>query len=368
MPQPIHTIVIRPSGIWNSRAPLHNYILERSALSKSTTVLTLAIYALRHDALREPNPDRSGRMLLSRVTTAEAVAAHAWLDYRRSFPKGEDGKNPQPSVTQLAGDAIRALYDIREMTIIRLSSLFEAFAQCWAVNALAARLESNQEWSAGERNLAASLLPLRGSGHLPSWPQIAAAFPDVHRGLQSIPHRFNHPTTGAVLESPMSADLNALTAINFWRAYRNLAVHTSRLITRRFHERYARFFDQLMSDLKHIDRLEPGRRMPLHDDLYSAMAAVQYKSALWMNQYLTDLSAGRRGHPEAPGPATTTRFQPSYPIPPLFLVGDHDPSVQWTGDPSFRAATAAREGWKLPNPSLQPTAAGKPAPAAELKR
>ncbi len=347
------SIVIRPSGVWNSRAPLHNYIHERRALSKTTCLLTLAIYALRHDARSEQDPDRSGRQFLARITKEEAVAAVAWLDYRRSFPKGLDGKNPQPSVGQIAADAILALYDIREMTIVRLSSLFEAYAQCWAMNYLVAVLEAGKSWSSKESELAQSFHPVHGGGHLPSWPQITKAIPMLKEGLQQIPHRFNHPTTGVLLSSPTSTELNAFTVIQFWRAFRNLSIHTSRLVTRRFFDRYDAFFARMMADLSHLDRLEPGKLMPLHDDMFSAMAAVQYRAALWMNEKLVEMSKQRRGHPEAPHPVTTTRFDPNTAAPPLFVEGDHAASFRWTVEPAFREQLSSQEGWELPNPTLK---------------
>ncbi len=351
-------IVIRPSGVWNSRAPLHNYIHERRALSKTTCVLTLAIYALRHDARAEHDPARSGRQLLGRITKEEAVAGQAWLDYRRSFPKGLDGKNPQPSVGQVANDAILALYDIREMTIVRLSSLFEAFAQCWTMNYLAAVLETGKSWSSKESELADSFHPVHGGGHLPSWPQITKAVPMLKAELQKIPHRFNHPATGEILTAPISAGLNAFEVIQFWRAFRNLSIHTSRLVTRRFFDRYGAFFARMMADLSHLDKLEPGKLMPLHDDMFSAMAAVQYRAALWMNERLVEISTQRRGHPEAPSPVTTTRFPPDTLAPQLFVEGDHAASFRWTLEPAFREKLSRQEGWELPNPSLQRTAYG----------
>jgi hypothetical protein len=291
-------------------------------------------------------------MFLKRITKTEVVAAEAWLDYRRSFAKDEHGKNPQPTVSQLAKDAILALRDIREMTIVRLASLMEAYAQCWALNYLAAVLESGGVWSRAESVLAATLHPIHGSGHVPGWPQIVRAVPALKNGLETLPHTFRHPTSGTRLTEPISVHLNALAVIQFWRAYRNLAVHTSRLVTRRFYDRYATLFSEMMAGTHHEDKLEPGNPMPLHDDLFSQMAAVQYRAALWMNELLVRVSQFRRGHPEAPGPITKKRFEPSFRCRALFVQGDHGASLQWTTDPAFRAEVSRDEGWRLPNISL----------------
>jgi hypothetical protein len=321
-------------------------------------VLTLGICALRYDANETATPERSGRQFLSRIAKKEAVAGKAWVDYRRAFPKGADGKNPQPSVGQLAIDATLALYDVREMTVVRLSALFEAFAQCWAINYLAAALESGHSWSRDEVSLARSFHPIHGGGRVPSWPQIIKAIPMLKVGLQELPHLFTDPMTGAPVVSPVADGLNAFTVVQFWRAFRNLSIHTSRLVTRRFFDRYATFYDRMMVDLRHLDRLEPGKRMPLHDDMYSAMAAVQYRSALWMSERLIEMTSHRRGHPEAPGPVTRTAFEEGTPSPPLFVAGDHVASHRWIIDADFREQLSRQEGCSLPNKDLQPTAAG----------
>jgi len=337
-------IVIRPSGVWNSRAPLHNYILEIRAQFKRTNTLTLAIYALRHDANASPDPERSGREFLKRVTKTEAVAGQAWVNYRRSFGNRRDGKGPRPTVAQIACDVVKALYDVREMAIVRLSSIFEAFSQCWALNYLVTLLETGQPWSRKEAELALAFNPVHGKGQLAGWPRIVEAIPVLKAELRKVPHLFTDPKTGEKVTALASPDINAFEVIQFWRAYRNLAIHTSRLVTRRFHERHATLFARMMADLNHISPLEAGKQMPLHDDMYSAMAAVQYRAARWMNDLLFEMSSQRRGHPEAPQLRTTEYFDVTPPIPPLFVKGDHEPSLRWATDPGYREELSREQG------------------------
>jgi hypothetical protein len=101
----------------------------------------------------------------------------------------------------------------------------------------------------------------------------------------------------------------------------------------------------MMKDLNHLDPLEPGCLMPLHDDIYSAMAAVQYRAAKWMNDILVEISHQRRGHPEAPRPKTTDYFEQVPPTPPLFVDGDHSPSFRWVTDAEYRATLSSTQGW-----------------------
>lgn len=277
-------IIVRPSGVWNSRAPLNNYIQELRAIHRTKSILTLSIYALRHDARNSPDISRSGRQFLKRITKHEAVAGEAWLDYRKSFPRtGPNGPHPQPTISDLAGDTILALYDIRETSVVRLASLFEAYSQCWALNFLAGRLEAGLGLTARERRLADAFNPLSGNRPAPGWPQIVEAFPALESELKSLPHLFHHPETREPMAQPFSENLNALTVIFFWRAYRNLSVHAGRLVTTKFYTKYRLFFSEMMRGLDHIERLERGRRLPLHDDMFASMAAVQFRCVMWMN-------------------------------------------------------------------------------------
>jgi hypothetical protein len=340
-------LIVRPSGVWNSRAPLHNYVLERRALSKATCVLTLAIYALRHNASKEPDRNRSGRQFLAGIVKTEIVAGEAWVDYRRSHNKQADGKHPQPTVDQLATDAMRSVYDVREMTIVRLSSLFESFAQCWAINYLIGKLEADLELNAGEQRLVRMFNPILSGGHLPGWPKITASLPALERGLSRIPH-VRRLSNGSLVSAPIMKDVNAFTVIRFWREFRNLSVHTGRAVTRPFYARYQEFFARMMDGMQHLPgRLLPGKPMPLHDDMHSAMAAVQYRAAEWMNEQLLELTAARRGHPDAPSAVVRTYFEITPPTPPFLLASDHEPSWLWSSDTQFREALSRREGWKL---------------------
>lgn len=340
-------IVIRPSGIWNSRAPLHNYILARRDLSRTTCYLTLATYTVRNQCMIPTNLERSVDKLLGSVIGVEAVASQAWVDYRRSFGKNQDGTSRKPIAAQLAEDAYPALQSIREMSIVRLASLFEAFSQCWALNLLLAHLETDKQWTKSEKQLAERFHPIYAAGHVPGWPDIVRGFPLLRTGLAKVPSMFTDPRTGEKVTTPPSKHENAFDAIQFWRSYRNLAIHTSCRVTRRFHSKFHELFSTMTAHLDHTPNFEPGQELPMHDDFHSAMAATQYRAAIWMNEYLTEISNGRRGHPEAPSKATTHYFEVTPRTPPLLVAGDHDSSWQWASDAAFRQDLARKHEWNL---------------------
>jgi hypothetical protein len=195
--------------------------------------------------------------------------------------------------------------------------------------------------------LAFAFNPITAKGQVPGWPKIIMSVPLLKAELSRVPHLFIHPKTRQKVDAVVSSELNAFTVVQFWHAYRNLAVHTSRLITRRFHERYGTFYTSMMADFDHLAPLEPGRLMPLHDDMYSAMGAAQFRAAQWMNDSLVEISLQRRGHPEAPGAKTTDFFTETPRTPPLFVDGDHVLSFRWATDALHRTRLSAERGWNI---------------------
>jgi hypothetical protein len=123
-------LIIRPSGVWNSRAPLNDYVQQDRAISKSVAALTLSLHLLRQKLNGEEDKSRSARQLLKEITKETAAGGKAWLTYRRSHGNNPDGKAIQPTVKHLLNDSYTAFSDLQEMAVIRLSAMFEAFAHC----------------------------------------------------------------------------------------------------------------------------------------------------------------------------------------------------------------------------------------------
>ena len=343
-------LIVRPSGVWNSRAPFNDYLQRQQVLSRAVAALQISTYFLREHISAEPNQDSLGKDYLRDLLKSRAPAANAWLNFRRSHGYDENKIAPQPTIKRLYGEAALSLFFVLEMAVIRLSSLFESYAQCWALNVLLTILENGQPLRPTEVELAETFLPFqvgRRAPILPGWWDILRSFPQLEVDLRNLPHLFTDPRSGKKVDKPISGTLNAYSVIEFWRAYRNLSVHTSKQITTRFHHRWSGFFAESMESLGHIERLEVGKPLPVHDDLYGAMAACHYRAALVMTETLIVLSNERRGHPEAPGPKTTDTFPAPPPSPLLLLPGDHPDSVRWLRDDSFRQFTAKRQGWRF---------------------
>ena len=170
--------------------------------------------------------------------------------------------------------------------------------------------------------------------YIPNWPPTLRGIP-LPRALVCSPSPVYESEDWCTSHRATFPNLNALTAIGFWRSYRNQAVHLSRLVTRTFHAKYGAFFAEAMDCFGHI-RLVPGAPLPFHDDLYRAMAAAHYRAALLMSEILETESCGLRGHPEAPSPRTISYWPNPPKSPPLLVSGDHTESHPWATNEQFR--------------------------------
>lgn len=331
-------IVIRRSGIWNSRAPFHNFLLDQREINRSYYVLALAIHQIRYDASQD-DPNRQGRTFLRKVAIeGGAVGGIAWQAYRLSFGRDPEGKPKSPTVGDLSKDLKDALYDVREAAIIKYASLFESFAQCWALNFLLSKLENGTGWTGDERKLSENFSPVHGKLNAPGWPLIHRSIPDLKSGLSQLPHINKDVATGADITMPLTPDLNAFRTIKFWRDFRNILVHSAGLITTTFFNEHGAFFEQLMAPYAaYMSTLKLGQRLKFYDGVFVSMAATHYKAALWMNNWLETESGQRRGHPEAPNPKTTNYFSMPVGAPPLLVQDDHIDSYKWISDSAFRA-------------------------------
>jgi hypothetical protein len=316
---------------------MHNYIQQGREISRVYNVLVMAIYQLRYDA-RQDDPDRLGAQFFGKVVGVEATATKAWYGYKLAFGRDLSGQLQRPTVTDLSHDLKTALYDVREATIIKYASLFESFAQCWALNYLLTALENGTGWTSDERKLAENFSPVHGKHNAPGWPVIARRIPKLTSGLTNLPHINKDSSTGVDITMPVSQNLNAFRTISFWRDFRNNIVHSSGLVTSQFFEEHNKFFEELRMPYAKVMRpLRLGRRLQLFDFVVPAMATTLYKAASWMNDWLEVYSTGKRGHPEAPNTKTTDYFVSTFLPGPLLLQGDHAESYKWQSDGAFRA-------------------------------
>jgi hypothetical protein len=340
-------IVIRPSGVWDSRAPLHNFLSAHRRTIRTYNSLTLAVNRLTHDARQPGVALRSAKKWL-KADTGAALGGRAWGNYRRALYRTTADTPASPSIPDFVSDLSLALYDIRRQTILWHASLFETFAQCWALNYLLSVLEdgneNGREWSRAERGLAEAFSPEHGADELPSLPRILRCCPFLEAGLAAIPAFVTTAASDDEEEAPVSVDVNALQAVRSWRAVRNLIVHRGGIVSSRFLTRHGQFFAWLRSHYSYMQPLEVGSGVLFYDDVVRSVFAVHFRAARWMSDLLERRSACRRGHPHAPGPKPDVLFFPGQPppSPAMVLPGDHAPSLSWATSMSFRTAFRLR--------------------------
>ena len=161
-----------------------------------------------------------------------------------------------------------------------------------------------------------------------------------NRGLQAllreVPPFVRHGKTGAPLKRPDPPGLNALAAVKFWIDLRNLVVHRSGWVSVRFEKKHAEIWSLLLGDRIHIPKLKAGCAVMLFHELVDRASANLYRAALALSEELDAGSKGRRGHPWAPSPRPKPVPNVTPEPRPLLVEGDHDLSLRWANDKTFR--------------------------------
>lgn len=335
-------VVIRPAGIWDSRAPFNDFLDEHRRSVRHYNILTLAASRLVKDAENPATALRGAKKWL-KVTRGSAQAGRSWMAYRRSLPRTDRDQLPSPSAREAAQDLDECLTNVRKGTLIMYSSAFEIFVQCWALNYLLARLDAGFPWTGKERALARDFSPVHGSRDKPGFPRIVQSIPVLSDGLPRLPTFVTSPDTDSETPASIEPEYNALEGIRFWRAVRNHFVHRDGIIDAEFGRRHSGFIVKLREHYPYMPPVRDWTRFLLYDDLFRAMLVVHYRVARWMSDELESMTLGRRGHPLAPGPKSESFFPGAAPVSPkMIMVGDHEASFRWLGEPAFRAALRAR--------------------------
>lgn len=339
------TVVVRPSGVWNTRAPLHLFLQRMHEIQRDYCLLTLAVSRTRYDAEhRAPGVGPSAANFM-RKRVSGPVASKAWNGYRDSWRRTHGSPDGQPSIEELEQDLGLALYPIREQSVVKVASVFETFVQSWALNMILATLEAGFALSPAEEKLAEHFSPVHTPGsYPPGVPTILKTFGAVQADLEGNPHVRTEPATGATLQEPITPILNSYRAILFWRGFRNQFVHSEGLVSKGFRHRHGAFFEAMREPYKEVLRpLEPMIRLQLPSVVFYAMVSVHYRAAGFLNKKLQEISRGRRGtiYAVESGVEEPVQFDPSLITRPMLIDGDHADSARWLKDETFRGKLTA---------------------------
>ena len=320
-------IVIRASGIWDTRAPFHIFLNEHRAINRTYHLTTVSLRYLQD--LARSNPGRSGRNFFQ-IRNSSMEKCKAWRGFELSYPLDERGKRRIPEMSGIAEELKAAIYNLRRASISSYVSLFETYFHCWVLNYLLAKLENGTSWTSDEREVAKLMSPVHTSDHTPGWPRILRMLPEIKDGLRRLPHISNNPETGEEVVEPVDEMLNAYQTMLFWREFRNLVVHSGGIVSGAFFSRHHEFFKHLRRPyISYMPDMELGRTVSLYDDVFRATATVHYNAALWLNDFLEQFSNYRRGHPFAPQKKPKHfHFSKRHVPEKLLLEGDHELSFE----------------------------------------
>jgi len=327
--------IARPSGVWNTRSPLNNFVAESNKVTIDYSVLTLAIsrtrYLITH---RDSNDKKTSVKKYLATNSAGHVAGKAWDRYRGAKRVLTGQYEGQPSFTDLNKDLATSIYAVRENSIARYSSKFETFIQSWALNMLLAHAESGKDMPDELKKLTYDFSPFRQRFIIPTVPIIFDSFKTINSELEKLPHISTDPKTGEQVSEPISTGLNAKSVILFWRDFRNSIVHQDGLVTYAFYEKYNKLFETLRLPYAEILRpLEPGTRLQLPDIVFSAITTTHSKTAFWLNECLQAISE-TRGQIQLD--EANSQFSLSNSFMPLLVEGDHPISLRWIKDATWR--------------------------------
>lgn len=329
--------VIRPSGVWNARAPYHSYLVETNEITRDYSLLTLAVSRTRYDAAHVEDASRSTAKFM-RASISGPVARKVWNSYRDYWRRKTGVADGQPTIADAESDLALGLYALREAAVIRWSSVFETFVQCWALNMLLAALETGtRTLTNDELKLARSFSPVHTRRNPPGVWEVLQCFPVVRDQLDALPHINSHPHTRKPVDSPLHPELTAYRAVLFWRSYRNLLVHRGGRISSEFVERYGMFFEAFRQNYSEVMReIRPTYRLQLPSMILPAVATTHTKVARFMTGVLVEASEGRRGRVTGPEEEEPMVIDLDRIPPPLLVDGDHPESLEWVRNAELR--------------------------------
>lgn len=321
-------VIVRPSGVWNSRAPFHDYLQQLRTFNQLYFAAMLAIDFVEREGRKRAQRDLPLNLFLH-IRSARLLVKRALLAYRKSLPTHPPGETPQmPTAARLVDTLETVEHFLRSSIIVQYSSMFETFVQCWVLNMLLCKLESGESWTSDERDLAVRLSPLHAPRKhlLPGIPDIMKGMPDVKEHLFKLAHVFVDPKTGEQADVQATPEINAMTVLLFWRGYRNQCVHRGGVISKRFVTEYGSVWEGVRAPYgTFLSALSVGGRLPVFDQMLRASLTVHYRVARALDVKLEDFAGDRRGHPLAPGRREPNVVvpDPPPPSPPLVVKGDH---------------------------------------------
>jgi len=315
-------VVVRASGVWNTRAPFHEYVQWQRHAGRQATALEYATQVGRATMLRL---FESGRGV---GEYSESDMDFAATMRQQTFGRLLDTEDK--NFKTLAKYAKQAVSLIREWTVLKDVANFELFMASWCLNYLLARLEGQSALGPGESRLAELMSPIHGGRvrrsdgvyihKLPPFPYILTLLPgEIVEPLRLLEYRDEGPEAMAALE-----------VVFFWREFRNHCVHRGRVVSHAFRQANSAYWEHLRRCYPQSSTvpLRVGRALALTHRVGSSARLAHYQVAEHLNTVLFELTDGKRGHRNAPGEYVAHAGEPDIKPSALLIAGDHADSLE----------------------------------------
>jgi hypothetical protein len=332
-------MVIRPAGVWDTRAPRNKFVEYHRVENQTYWGLILSLcYVSR--SLGDLPQENKLNTIFSQKNRIETEALKA---LKSSFPS-DNVLNEKLDLTigQLTTLSKNAISVVTEYAMVSYYDTFESFLQCWALNYLLAKLENGIKLTEAEKDLNRRFSPRNRNENIPGTSIILAAFPEIKAKLKNCPHilEIKSGNTKLKVTKPITPNLNAFETITFWRRARNLLVHKDALVSRTFYKDFKDYWSDLTKGYPYAPNFIENRRFILNHHAFRPMTTAHYVAAKCLRDILVELSSAKRGHalapnPEYPGGKVPPSLMPKT-QPPMLVAGDHTPSFRWTHDIDFR--------------------------------
>lgn len=344
-------IVVRPSGIWNSRSPLNDYVLLVRKIHRAHSATSLAAQFLYDRVTAEADCNQSVEDFVTRTTQDPTRRAKYSRKYNRSFGAERDSEAKHQPIATLAGDRDLIERSALQHATVQLNGAIESYVQCWFLNMCLAKIESGKGLSKTEAKLVDDFNPANAL-RSPNLGQLVHRYEFLRNLLEKIPPFRRHPRTRREVNEAESPERSAKTEISYWQNYRNLLVHANVHCSPEFAEKFGEYHAYKRSLSHRIPALQSLRPLPIDENMFTTQAACFYRVADLLREELLKSSCSEvdsidhfsRGHRLAPGPRGDGGEDAG--SPPMLIDGDHSLSFQWTKDAAFRTETAKTRGWK----------------------
>src|SRR5436309_10564543 len=134
-------VICRPSWIWDSRAPFHNFFQENARFNRQTGSLIVSAEAAAY-YLKMPSNVSRGVQKTLHVDKGTYRAGRAWMMFERSTNSTQSARDPSRDPELFLNAIAEAQQFVHQATLVAYSSMFEAYILCWSLNYLLASLEA----------------------------------------------------------------------------------------------------------------------------------------------------------------------------------------------------------------------------------